>query len=262
MGRIAGVPLTRKDVARACQQVEHQDIGVRCGIMDQMVILHARENNALLIDCRSLLYEWIPFQMPEYVICVCDTGVKHSLSRTAYNQRRNECEAAVRHFARRLPGVRALRDVTLEELKAEGGGLAPTILKRARHVTSENQRVMDSVEALRRGDMARFGELMNESHESLRKDYEVSCSELDTLVEAARSVRGTAGARLTGAGFGGSTVNLLRAEAITAFSETVSQKYSDAFGHTPKIYISRAERGARVFEDGGEDTQAAQEDPE
>ncbi|MFH0964684.1 MAG: galactokinase [Planctomycetota bacterium] len=252
IGEIAGVPLTRKGVALACQQVEHEDIGVRCGIMDQMVILNAREDNALLIDCRSLLYEWVPLHLREHTICVCDTGVKHALARTAYNQRRSECDAAARHFAKRLPGVRALRDVTIEELKAEGAGLTPTVLKRARHVISENRRVVESIDALRKGDLARFGGLMNESHDSLRTDYDVSSAELNTLVDAARSVDGTLGARLTGAGFGGCTVNLLRADAITAFTETVSEKCADAFGHTPKIYISRARRGARVLTYDGE----------
>jgi len=252
MGELAGAGLPRQDVARACQRVEHEDAGVKCGIMDQMVILFARQAHALLIDCRTLIYEWIRCPSDRYNVCICDTGIKHQLAATAYNRRRQECDQAARALAKRLPGVRALRDVSIDELREDGSDLNPTVFRRARHVISENQRVLDVVRALKEDDIQAVGRLMNESHESLRNDFEVSSPELDALVEAQRAVPGVMGARLTGAGFGGCTVSLVRTDAITEFCESVSQSYADSFGHTPKIFVSLPERGARVFEDQGE----------
>ena len=248
MGKLAGADISRKDVALACQRIEHEDVGVNCGIMDQMVILFAQQAHALLIDCRTLMYEWIRCPWDRYSVCICDTGVKHELATTAYNRRRQECDEAAEALAKRLPGVRALRDVSLNELREHGSGLSPTVFKRAHHVVSENQRVLDLVAALKQGDITSVGRLMNESHESLKNDYQVSSAELDALVEAQRAIPGVVGARLTGAGFGGCTVSLVRADAITEFCESVSGSYGDAFGRTPKIFVSRPEQGARVFE--------------
>jgi len=256
MATIAGITLSRKSVALGCQEVEHKDIGVRCGLMDQMVILYARTAHALFIDCRSLLYEWIPFRLGEHELCVIDTGVKHELAATSYNQRRSECQEAAKILSRNVPGLRSLRDISVEELAQHSSSLPNALMKRARHVVTENKRVLDSVQALRRGDLPAFGRLMNASHDSLRDDYEVSGPELDTIVEAARSVEGTVGARLTGAGFGGCTVNIVRSDAVTSFVETVSETYAESFGRTPKIYDAKPVKGARIFEDRADGTRA------
>ena len=251
MEELADARIPRKDIALDCQRVEHEDVGVKCGIMDQMVILFARQGHALLIDCRTLMYEWIRCPSDRYNVCICDTGVKHELATTAYNRRRRECDEAARILAKRLPGVRSLRDVSIDELREHSSALGPTVFRRARHVVSENQRVLDVVRALKKGDIESVGRLMNESHESLKNDYEVSSPELDALVEAQRAIPGVVGARLTGAGFGGCTVSIVRVDAITEFCESVSQSYADSFGHTPKIFVSRPEHGARVFQDSG-----------
>ena len=249
MARIADVHVNRKDLALRCQRVEHDDVGVNCGIMDQTAVLLARASHALLIDCRTLMYEWVALPLDGYSICICDSGVKHELAATQYNKRRAECDAAARFLSKRLPGVRALRDVTLAELEREGQGLPPTVFKRARHVVTENQRVVESVDALKRGDLATFGRLLNESHDSLKNDYAVSCAELDLLVAAQQSFPDVLGARLTGAGFGGCTVSIVKSDTITDFIEIVSQRYDEAFSRTPKIFVSEATKGARVFVD-------------
>ena len=254
MATIAGITLSRKSLALGCQEVEHEDIGVQCGLMDQMVILYARAAHALFIDCRSLLYEWIPLRLDNHEVCIIDTGVKHELSATSYNQRRSECQEAARILSRRVPGLRSLRDISADELEAMEGYLPKPLMKRARHVVTENNRVLESVKALRRGDQTAFGRLMSASHDSLRDDYEVSSPELDTLVKAARSVDGTVGARLTGAGFGGCTVNIVRSDAVTSFIETVSEAYAEVFGRTPKIYDAKPVKGARIFEDRADGT--------
>jgi galactokinase len=210
--------------------------------MDQFVSCRGEAGKALLLDCRSLEYKLLPLP-DDALLVICNTMVKHSLATSQYNERRLECETAVRHFAQRLPNVRALRDVTEADLKLHGDGLSEVIYRRARHVITENARVLAAGAALEQGELEAFGQLMNSSHRSLRDDYEVSCKELDLMVELARQVQGVYGARMTGGGFGGSTVNLISAENVDEFKETVARDYQNATGITSEIYICNAANG-------------------
>lgn len=238
----SGLTVVRRDLAELCQRAENEFVGIRCGIMDQFVSCHGQAGKALLLDCRSLEYKLLP--LPENArLAICNTKVKHSLATSQYNARRVECETAVRHFAQRRSNVRALRDVTETDLKLFGGELPAVIYRRARHVITENARVLAAGTALEQVDLAAFGQLMNRSHLSLRDDYDVSCRELDLMVELAQAVPGVYGARMTGGGFGGSTVNLIAAESVDEFKQTVARGYEDATGLTPEIYICTATEG-------------------
>jgi galactokinase len=233
----------RIELAKVCQRAENEFVGMRCGIMDQFVSCHGQAGKALLLDCRLLEYSALP--LPEDArLALCNTMVKHSLASSEYNARRLECEAAVTHFAQSRPNVRALRDITEADLKLYGSDLSEVIYRRCRHVITENARVLAAGTALEKGDLAAFGQLMNSSHRSLRDDYEVSCKELDLMVELAQQVRGVYGARMTGGGFGGSTVNLIEAENVDEFKETVARGYEKATGVAPEIYICSAAEGA------------------
>jgi galactokinase len=238
----SGMSVDRMQLAELCQRAENEFVGMRCGIMDQFVSCHGQAGKALLLDCRSLEYKLLP--LPEDArVAICNTMVKHALATSEYNARRLECEAAVDRFARRRPNVRALRDVTEVDLGLYGGDLSEVIFRRSRHVITENARVLQAGAALEKGDLAAFGQLMNSSHRSLRDDYEVSCKELDLMVELARQVRGVYGARMTGGGFGGCTVNLIGAENVEEFKQAVALGYEKATGLAPDIYVCRAAVG-------------------
>ncbi|MCA1614305.1 MAG: galactokinase, partial [Acidobacteria bacterium] len=196
-------------LALAGQRAEHEYVGTKCGIMDQFTAAMARARHALLIDCRTLQATHIPLDTSDVVVAICDTNVKHELSTSEYNRRREECEQGVRALQSVLPSIRALRDVGVEEFDRHAPRVLPeTIRRRCRHVVTENARTLAAAESLRRGDLSELGRLMNLSHASLRDDYEVSCAELDALVEIALPLEGVLGARMTGGGFGGSTVSL------------------------------------------------------
>ena len=237
------------ELARLCQQAENDFVGARCGIMDQFVACHGKVDHALLLDCRSLEFRQLP--VPKDVrIVICNTMVKHSVARGEYNLRRAECEEGVRMLAKHRSGVRALRDVTLEDLSAYAADLPAAVLRRCRHVVSENARVLEAAAALDRGDMQTFGVLMKQSHRSLRYDFEVSCSELDLMVELSEPIEGVLGARMTGGGFGGCTVNLVRSNQAAHFKQRVSEAYEEATGQKPEIYDCAAAQGAGAFLEG------------
>jgi galactokinase len=211
--------------------------------MDQFVSNHGQAGKALLLDCRSLEYKLLP--LPESArLVICNTMVKHELARGAYNERRAECAAGVQRLARVLPGVKALRDVTENDLALNRSELSELIYRRCRHVISENARVLEAASALERSDLDRFGQLMNESHRCLRDDYEVSCAELDLMVELARQAQGVYGARMTGGGFGGCTINLVKSESVEEFKHVVAEDYEKATGLSPEIYVCSAVDGA------------------
>ncbi len=238
----SGLIVDRMELAKICQRAENEFVGLRCGIMDHFVCCHGQAGKALLLDCRSLKYK--PLPLPEgALLAICNTMVKHALSTGEYNTRRLECEAAVHHFAQSRPNVQALRDVTEGDLELFGSDLDDAIYRRARHVINENARVLAAEVALEKGDLAAFGQLMNNSHRSLRDDYEVSSKELDVMVELARQVRGVYGARMTGGGFGGCTVNLIAAKNVDEFKEAVAQGYEKATGIAPEIYVCSAADG-------------------
>jgi galactokinase len=210
--------------------------------MDQLIAVLGKRGHALLIDCQDLSTEQVPLP-PEVSILVADTMKRRDLLSSEYNVRRQECQQGAE-----LLGVSSLRQVSVEELVARERELPSPIRQRCRHVIYENERVVEGVGALKGGDLEEFGRLMKESHSSLRDDYQVSCRELDLLVEAASEVEGVYGSRLTGAGFGGCTVNLVSGEAVESFKAHVSERYRAATGITPQIYVCRAEDGVRVVD--------------
>ncbi len=233
----------RVQLARLCQKAENEFVGARVGIMDQFVSLHGQEDHALMLDCRSLSFE--PLLIPDSVkLVISNTMVKHELASSEYNRRRADCEEAVRRLAAVLPGIRALRDVSLNQLEQHRHLLTDVIYKRALHIVTENARVLDSAEALRSGDIVRFGQRMAESHRSLRDLYEVSCRELDLMVDLAYQQKGVFGARMTGGGFGGATINLVDARYAGEFKEKMAKSYQRETGHVPQIYICRPAEGA------------------
>lgn len=217
-----------------CKRAENEFVGVQCGIMDQFVSRLGRKDHALFIDCRTLEHENIPFKMDEYKILIVDTKIKRELASSAYNERRRECETAVEFFRKIDDSVRALRDVTLEMLNSERSRLPENIFCRAKHVISENERVLEAIEFLKSGKMKEFGSLLYESHKSLKENYEVSCEELDFIVEFSKK-SGAEGARLTGAGFGGSAIVLLKKEILEDFVRDLKESYISKFSYSPEI---------------------------
>jgi len=237
------------EMAHLCRRAENNFVGVACGIMDQYVSCLGQKSYALFIDCRTNEYELIPFKDHDYQIVICNSRVQRGLVNSEYNRRREECKRATDFFTHRLGSkIRALRDVSIEEFKRYEEHLPETIARRARHVISENYRVQTGEQALRMGNYSTFGQLMIESHKSLKDDYEVSCRELDLLVDLALKQEGVLGARMTGAGFGGCTVNLLKREYIDAFEKTIKQGYKKITGIIPDIYITPPAEGAKVLE--------------
>jgi galactokinase len=233
------------DLALILQRAEHEFAGTQCGIMDQYIACMGQAGHALLIDCRTLANEAVPLDLRAVRIVVCNSMVKHELAAGEYNTRRAECNEGVRRLAQHLPGLQSLRDVTIEEFDQVAALLPETIRRRCNHVINENERVMMAVEALRRGDLPVFGQLLYASHESLRHDYEVSCRELDLLVEIAQRTPGVYGGRMTGGGFGGCTINLVAAEQVAAFIERVEQEYPAATNLTPQCYVCLASDGVK-----------------
>jgi galactokinase len=220
-------------------------IGARVGIMDQFVSCLGKAEHALMLDCRSLDFKLIP--LPNILrLVICNTMVKHEHAGGEYNRRREECEAGVKMLTKWYPEVRALRDVSVPQLEQHSKDLPTTIYRRCLHVVLENQRVHDAAERLRDGDLNSFGELMRQSHRSLRDLYEVSCRELNIMVEVAEGLSGYYGGRMTGGGFGGSTVNLVDAVDAAAFAEEVGKRYQRETGTKPLIYICSAADGAHA----------------
>lgn len=233
------------DLAITAQRAEGEFAGTRCGIMDQYIACLGIEGHALMIDCRSLEYRAAPIDMESARIVVCDSMVKHDLASGEYNLRREECEEGVRSLARFLPGVQALRDVGIDDFDQYADSLPETIRRRCNHIITENARTIAAESALEHGDLAGFGKLMYASHESLRHDYDVSCGELDLLVEIASRSEGTLGARMTGGGFGGCTVNLVTTEFVDRFIEIISREYEKETGIRPSCYVCKASAGVR-----------------
>ena len=242
--KISGQEIDGVTLALAGQQAEHTYVGTLCGIMDQFVAALARERHALLIDCRSLEAEPVPLDTTEAAFVISDTRVKHELSSSEYNVRRAECARGVELLQERLPAVKQLRDVSPDDFRRHSGVLPDPILRRCRHIVTENERTLAAARALRAGDLAGMGRLMYESHYSLRDDYEVSSPELDLLVEIARALPGVLGARMTGGGFGGSTVSLVRRDALPEFERALSEAYERETGKPPAVLVSEAGAGA------------------
>jgi galactokinase len=242
---ISGARMEGLNLALAGQTAEHSHVGINSGIMDQYTSIHAKQDHALLLDCRSLKSTHVPLKLENYRIVICNSLVRHSLASSEYNQRRNDCERATELLRMVLPKIRSLRDVSISDFEANKSLLPDTIARRCRHVISENERTLKAAELLSTGDIRAMGELMFASHQSLRDDYEVSCHELDWLVESATAYSGVLGARMTGGGFGGCTVNIVDNTKIDSFRETVSREYYTRTNLIPEIFVVRACEGAR-----------------
>lgn len=243
---LAGVALDRIALAQAGQHTEHNYIHVKSGIMDQLISALGKRQHALLIDCRDYSTQPLPLRADAQIV-VCNSKVKRELAQSGYNQRRAECDEAVRLLQAVLPAITTLRDVTAEQLTAHAELLPPDVLKRARHVVTENARVLASADALKRGDLQRFGTLMNEAHVSYRDDFEASTREIEVLVKAAQSVPGVYGSRLTGGGWGGCTVSLVDNQAVERFCSIVGAMYEHEVGYAAEIYVCTAADGVELL---------------
>ena len=228
--------LSRLELACMSQRAEHEFAGVQCGIMDQFASLFGRPGQVVRLDCRSLEYEYFPFESDAYHLVLCNSGVKHSLASSEYNTRRAECEQGVAALRQHYPQVQTLRDVTLAQLEAHRAEIAPVVYQRCRYVVEENLRVEAACQYLMAGDMAAFGRQMFASHAGLRDDYAVSCAELDALERIARAHPGVLGARMMGGGFGGCTINLVRAEAVGDFIAHATAAYQRELGLALETY--------------------------
>jgi galactokinase len=250
LSSLAGRTLDKVTLAKIGQRAENDYVGMRCGIMDQFAAACGRAGHALKIDCRSLEHELVPLHLhatganAAVQLVICNTMVRHRLAGGEYNRRREECEQGVRSLQQVLPGIEALRDVTLAQLHDHASVLDPVIYRRCRHIVTENERVVAAAAALKAGALETFGQLMRESHQSMRDDYEISCHELDLMVRLAELADGVYGARMTGGGFGGCTVNLVRADRVIPFRALIAARYAAATGHPPEIYVCEAAEGA------------------
>jgi galactokinase len=242
---LSGGVLPLPQIAQLCQRAENEFVGARVGIMDQFVACLGKAGHALMLDCHSLAYEFVPIPAGISIV-ICNTMVRHKLAGGEYNVRRAECEEGVRLLAKRIPGIAALRDVSVAQLEKYGAELPEKIYQRCEHVVWENHRVLESSKALATGDLAAVGEYMAASHRSLRDLYQVSCFELDLMVESAQSLPGFIGGRMTGGGFGGCTVNLVNTPDAAAFAERIASRYHERTGIHPDVFVSAASDGASV----------------
>ncbi|MBR6391268.1 MAG: galactokinase [Lachnospiraceae bacterium] len=239
--------VTNVELAQIGQYSENNYNGMNCGIMDQFASAMGKKDNAIFLDCNTLNYEYAPIVLDGYKIVVTNSKVKHSLVDSAYNDRRSSCEKALEEL-KQVTGISALGDMTEEEFEAHKSAIAdPVRIRRAHHAVYENRRTIKAVEALKRGDLAEFGRLMNESHISLRDDYETSCPEVDVLVDAAWSCDGCLGSRITGGGFGGCSVSIVRDDAVEAFKDTLTRAYHDKCDLVPEFYVVSVGDGPRRF---------------
>ena len=239
------IPLN--ELALLCQRAENEFVGARCGIMDQFVSCHGRAGRAMLLDCRSLDFQLLRLP-PKVRLVICNTMVRHELGSSEYNVRRSQCEEGVRQLTKALPGLRALRDVSLADLEQHRELLSDVVYKRCRHVVTEIARTHWAAAAFESGEIATLRQLMADSHRSLRDDYEVSCRERDTMVELAMQQPGVLGARMTGGGFGGCTISIVRNDDSEKFMTTLSKIYQKKTGMVPDFYQPEIGNGAGRME--------------
>lgn len=233
------------EMVKLSQRAENQYVGVNCGIMDQFAIGMGRKDNAILLDCMNLNYEYVPAELGDHKLIIANTNKRRGLTDSKYNERRAECDKAVEFLNQKLD-IKLLADITPDQFQQYKYLITDTIVsKRAEHVIYEIKRTLDAVEALRGGDIVKLGQLMIQSHNSLRDLYEVTGKELDTLVTEALNVEGTVGSRMTGAGFGGCTVSVVKSERVEAFIEKVGLAYTEKIGYSPSFYIAEIGDGAK-----------------
>jgi galactokinase len=238
---------SRMEIAMAAQRTEHEFAGVRTGIMDQFASLHGKAGNLIKLDCRSLEYEYIPFDFPDVQILLVNSMVSHSLASTEYNLRRQQCEEGVDILRKYDPSVMSLRDVRPALLEKHKTALGGTVYKRCRFIVEENQRLLEGCESLKQGDLVSFGKRMYASHEGLSKDYEVSCPESDFLVKTIKDLRGVYGARQMGGGFGGCIITLVEKKSADIFIRDIQEKYEQQYGRLPEYYRVNISEGASLM---------------
>lgn len=239
--------LDKIDLVKLSQKAENDFVGVQCGIMDQFINIFGEENKVLKLDCRSLEFEYFPFNLNDVQIVLCDTQIKHSLASGEYNIRRAQCEEGVQILGRRDNNIQSPRDVDLDLLNSYRSTLDSIIVKRLEYVIKENSRVNVACRDLELGDSVSFGQRMFESHEGLRDEYEVSCRELDTLVEIASKTEAVLGARMMGGGFGGCTINLVKKNGLEYFKEKINKEYFASIGKPIKFYLTQIESGTSII---------------
>jgi galactokinase len=240
----AGLELPGEETAILCCEAENDFVGMPCGIMDQFVITHGRRGHALLLDCRDLRGEQLPLNDAEYALVITNSGKKRKLAETVYHERRAQCTEGAKLMRRYVPDLRQLRDVTPEQFARCQEQLPEIVRKRCAHVIGENDRVLQAAELLRRNQLPQVGALMTRSHCSLRDLYEVSCPELDAIVDTSLAVPGVLGARMTGAGFGGCAVTLVDRAAVEELVSTVTGAYQKRFAYPLEFYLCPAGQGA------------------
>ena len=243
---ITGTKIDLVQLALACHHAENDFVGARVGMMDQFISALGRAGHALMLDCRSLKATSLPIP-PDVRLVVCNTGIKHQLAGGEYNVRRAQCEEGMKRLSSVLPEIKALRDVSPSQLDQHKALLPEVIYRRCRHVVTENERVKKAADALLKGNLAEFGNLMADSHRSLRDDYEVSCAELDIMVEIAAAQTGVIGARMTGGGFGGCTINLVHVDAAEMFTRSVGVQYEQRTHLHADIYVLSATDGVHAL---------------
>ncbi|HLN52914.1 MAG TPA: galactokinase [Lentimicrobium sp.] len=237
--------LERLDLVKMSQMAENQFVGMQCGIMDQFAVGMGKANSALFLNCRTLEYELVPLDLKDHAIVIMNTNKRRELADSKYNERVAECAKALEFLKKAKPGMVDLSDITLEEFERLGSSISDSVIfSRARHVISENNRVLQAVSALKKGDLFTLGQLMNDSHESLRHDYQVTGIELDTIVNAARKVKGVLGARMTGAGFGGCAIAIVDKRYVEAVINKVGPAYEKEIGLKPYFYVANVGDGA------------------
>jgi galactokinase len=245
LNELFSLGLDRFTLAKIGQKAEHNYVGVRCGIMDQFSSVFGKKDHVFRLDCRSLDYEYFPLVLDGYELILADTQVKHSLASSEYNTRRAQCEEGVMIMASEMPQVHSLRDVDNMDVMAFAGIMGEEIAMRCQYVTEENDRVLQTCDALANGDMEEVGKLLYKSHHGLSNLYMVSCAELDLLVDTAKTIDGVMGARMMGGGFGGCTINLIRSSAVETFKQKTSETYQEAFGIKPIYYDVHIGDGVR-----------------
>ena len=268
LNQLFDLGLSNLDLALIAQQAEHNFAGVKCGIMDMFASIHGKENSVIKLDCQNLTFEYFPFDFPDYTIVLCNTGVKHNLGDSEYNKRREECEEGVRIMQNAFPQINSLRDVSAQMLRSQADKLPSVVYKRCKYIIEEIERVNIACEALKNNDLETFGQKMYETHEGLSKEYEVSCPELDFLVEQARHAppdggafspigegsgvgfppSGGAGARMMGGGFGGCTINLVKTDTVEAFIEQMQVAYNQEFSKELVCYKVKITNGVEKIE--------------
>lgn len=247
LSHLFGLDLTLMEMTKAAMMAENEFVGVRCGIMDQFASLHGQKDKVLKLDCRSLEYELYPFEWDQMCLLLCDTGIRRALAVSEYNIRRQQCETGVSVIRKSDPAISSLRDVSLEQVENFREEMDDLIYRRCRYVIEENKRVTDACAALTRNDLNAFGHKMYQSHHGLRNDYEVSCRELDLLVEATEPLESVLGARMMGGGFGGCTINLVNKDTLDDTIKQIREHYLKKTGKKPEFYVVNIDKGTHLI---------------